>query len=243
MSDQKKHPATPARRKQAMEAGDGAHSRELGIAFELMVAIASAWLLFGGLGKSLLHTTTKLWSSSGISADGDQMIDQIRSLTFGLVMMLLPMLCAVLVAGWMSQWLQRGCRIGKPELSLGGMPGSRWLSGVFSAQGFSVPLVTAPRIVLAIVVAGVSVWVRRDDFLMLGAMNPLAMTDQLFRLVMGITTNVAVFLLASAIGDYVIKRISFERRIRMTDQELRDELRMTNGDPVIKQQQKSLRRV
>jgi flagellar biosynthetic protein FlhB len=52
--------------------------------------------------------------------------------------------------------------------------------------------------------------------------------------------EVAIVLLLASLIDYAVQWFGFENRIRMSDQELRDELRSQNGDPVVSQQRQRM---
>jgi len=57
---------------------------------------------------------------------------------------------------------------------------------------------------------------------------------------MQITFHVGLVLLASSAVDYWMHYLGFEKRIRMTDQELRDEIRAQDGDPLVNSQRQAL---
>ena len=69
-----------------------------------------------------------------------------------------------------------------------------------------------------------------------------AMAQQLFSLVLLICSHVAVALLMVSLLDFGMKYWGFEKRIRMTDQQLRDETRMQNGDPQTSARRRELQR-
>ncbi len=48
-------------------------------------------------------------------------------------------------------------------------------------------------------------------------------------------------ILAIAVGDYALKRFKWEKDIRMTPQELKEELRQESGDPIVKGKRRSMR--
>jgi flagellar biosynthetic protein FlhB len=65
----------------------------------------------------------------------------------------------------------------------------------------------------------------------------------LFSLILTVTFHVALALLLASAADYGLKFLGHQRRLRMTDQQLRDELRMQNGDPQTRNRQRQLQRV
>lgn len=61
------------------------------------------------------------------------------------------------------------------------------------------------------------------------------------RLLGGAAIKLALAALVVGAIDYVVKRIALERRLRMTHQELQQELRETEGDPLVRRRRKLLR--
>jgi flagellar biosynthetic protein FlhB len=69
------------------------------------------------------------------------------------------------------------------------------------------------------------------------------MVTKMFSLILTVTFHVALALLVTSVADYWLKFIGHQRRIRMTDQQLRDELRMQNGDPQIHARRRRMNRI
>src|SRR5262249_8566719 len=67
---------------------------------------------------------------------------------------------------------------------------------------------------------------------------------QIFRLgasiVCSIVVRIAVLLIVLAIIDYVWQRFRLERQLRMTKQEVKEEMRRMEGDPKIKQRRRQI---
>jgi flagellar biosynthetic protein FlhB len=61
-------------------------------------------------------------------------------------------------------------------------------------------------------------------------------------LVFDVATWAAVVLLTLAVLDYGYQRFTFERQIRMSREEIREELKQTEGNPVIRQRVRQLQR-
>ena len=60
--------------------------------------------------------------------------------------------------------------------------------------------------------------------------------------IFGLLRNIALTLWVISIGDYIFSKVMLERDLRMTKQEIRDELRQSDGDPLIKSRQRALAR-
>ena len=84
---------------------------------------------------------------------------------------------------------------------------------------------------IAFIAAGAGCWMQSERILLLSSQPVELMAENLGHIVLAVALQVAVALFVLALIDYGIERWSFNRRMRMTDQQLRDELRMQNGDP------------
>jgi flagellar biosynthesis protein FlhB len=73
------------------------------------------------------------------------------------------------------------------------------------------------------------------------AVSLTATVDHAMRLLVRLSGAVAALMTVLAILDYVYQRFSFMKQMRMTKQELRDELRQSDGDPLIKSRIRRLR--
>lgn len=58
----------------------------------------------------------------------------------------------------------------------------------------------------------------------------------------GLLRNVAVALWVLAVADYIFAKVMLERDLRMTKQEIRDEMRQSEGDPLVKSRLRALSR-
>lgn len=76
----------------------------------------------------------------------------------------------------------------------------------------------------------------------IAALDLTQMQEVSARLVGRTVTYACLTFLTIALADYLIERWRFERSIRMTRQEMRDEHKETEGDPLIKSRIKSLQR-
>ena len=88
-----------------------------------------------------------------------------------------------------------------------------------------------------------TIWIQRNDFFILSNGPADGLVAKLFSLILTITLHVAFALLVTSTADYWLKFASYQRRIRMTDQQLRDELRMQNGDSQIRARRRQLNRI
>ena len=240
------HPATVARRQQARLDGDVPKSFELAASLQMIGALLAAYLLLGQIGNWIRGWTAETWSAAGsdLSVNTNEVTSQIQNMIGGCLAVLVPILLLLLLVGVASHWIQTGPmflskRI-SPDPSRLGV--GNWKRQVFSISTLAFLFVGIPKSLIAGVVVCLSSWIHRNEFFALANFPTDTMVEKLFALILTITFHVAFALLLASAADYWLKFTSYQRRIRMTDQQLRDELRMQNGDPQIRARQRQIRR-
>jgi len=95
-------------------------------------------------------------------------------------------------------------------------------------------------LVFGILLAGV--WSRWDSILALGSTNIEAVGQFVWTTMIDLCRNVAAALLILSVIDYGFQRWKYEQDLMMTDEELREEMKMTQGDPQIKSRRRKVQR-
>ena len=246
-ADDRIHLPTPARREQAKREGDIPKSFELAAALQLIGAIAVAYLLLGGIGRRISSWTTEHWSEAGaqISINESQVTAQLQNLSGVLLYALAPLLILLMLVGIASHWIQTGPvfisnKLAPDTTRVG--PGN-WTRRLFSIEGMAFLIVGIPKTLVALGVLGLASWHYRFEFLQLANYPADVLVSKLFGLVLTVVIFVAFALLVTSLADYWLKYSSHQRRLRMTDQQLRDELRSQNGDPQVRSRQREMRRI
>jgi flagellar biosynthetic protein FlhB len=127
----------------------------------------------------------------------------------------------------------------KPDLSkLSPMKG---LKRIFGIEGV-INLLKGMFKISAVGLAGfLTLWPERSRIASALDMEPQAMLSLLLALTMKLMVAALVVIAAMAAADYVWQRQRFQARHRMSRQELRDELKQSEGDPQIKGRIRQLR--
>jgi flagellar biosynthetic protein FlhB len=240
------HPASPYRREQAIRDGDGARSFELSAAIQALAAIGVGFLFLGGLAQWVGDWTRDTWSNAArnISFEPTAATQQLRDTAFAGSLAMAPILIAMFAAGVLAHMSQCGVRLRTNRVlpELGRIAPQKWWQHVFSMHAISLPFVSLPKTVVAFATAVVNFWMQKEAFFGLGNLPVEQIGREMYSLVLGVCFHVAVVLFALSLVDYGLQRWSFERRIRMTDQQVRDEARMQNGDPQVLHQYRALHR-
>ncbi|MGR3910955.1 flagellar biosynthesis protein FlhB [Burkholderia sp. SR8] len=241
--------ATPRRREKAREEGQVARSRELASFALLAAGFYGAWLLAGPSGARLqamlrgafafdratAFDTHRMLSAAGTaSAEGFAALLPILALT-GLAALLAPMA----LGGWLIS--QKTF-----ELKFDRLNPIAGLGRMFSIQG---PIQLGMSLAKTLVVGGIggiAIWRSKDELLGL-ATQPLgsALADAMHLVAVCCGTTVAGMLVVAAL-DVPFQLWQYNKKLRMTKEEVKREHRENEGDPHVKgrirQQQRAIAR-
>ncbi|MCE9556294.1 MAG: EscU/YscU/HrcU family type III secretion system export apparatus switch protein [Planctomycetes bacterium] len=238
------HPATPHRRRQAREQGNVARSQDLGSAVVLLCGVAT--LTYFGAGLAGYLTTMlrdQLGGKAWLTIHASDVTSHMASLTYGLAATLLPILALLMVAGAITQLAQSGFLL-FPERSV--FDAQR----INPAQGFArlFSLDNVMRTLLGLIklaaVAALTAWCTLDNQQSItaaagGELSQLG--SSLVNVVLWTCLKIGGLLLSLGIADYGYQWWRHERSLRMTTQEIREELRSLQGDPQTAARRKGLR--
>lgn len=231
--EERPHKATPARLKRAREEGDVAHSHELAFAIEMFAGLGTLWFSVGAIGRGLQQATMGYWSNHAINGSDAAILESSQLMLWSGLRLILPLMLALFVVGAMAHLLQTRFLVNRPKLSKSRVRPEYWFGNVFSANGVTQLSISAPKILLGLVVGGLSLWWNRNAIFSLGGLPTDALATTLFQVVAIAGFSVGGTLLACSLFDYGLQWYRFEQRNRLTDQELREELHGQTGDPQI----------
>lgn len=234
---------TPRRLDKAQQEGQVPRSQELLAATVLLSGAATIAWLGGGLGRHAVGLVHDLgWTLTvGPMAEGDA-VALLRTVMQGALVALLPVmlmvLAPVLVVGGMQA---RGVMSAKPITpDLSRLDPIKGLKRLFGAEGWF----TLFKALLKIVVLGVitwtalrAAWPNMAQLLGGEAAAALAVTRSVSIRIVVLTA--LAFLLLSII-DYLFASWRHQKQLRMTRQEIIQEHRESEGDPLLKSRMRSL---
>lgn len=249
-TDDRTHPASRIRLRQARDNGDVAKSQELASSIQMIGAILIAWLLFGQIGHWLMSSTTGMWNGNhGIEiGDSNEMAAQfttgMRRLIYSSLGVLLPVFALVLLTGIASHWCQTGPLFLPKKVALDAdrLSPKHWWNQLLSWKSMAFPLIGLPKSLLALGVMGGSCWINRDEFFLLGAYPADEMVRAMFGLILQTCSHVAVVLLLASVVDFGFAWSALQQRLKMSDQQTRDEARMEEVNPRVKSMQQKRQR-
>ncbi|WP_412526915.1 flagellar biosynthesis protein FlhB [Burkholderia lata] len=241
--------ATPRRREKAREEGQVARSRELASFALLAAGFYGAWLLAGPSGGHLQAMLRGAFTFDRATAfDTNRMLSAAGSASLEGFAALLPILALTGVAALLAPMALGGWLISSKtfELKFDRLNPISGLGRIFSIQG---PIQLGMSLAKTLVVGGIggiAIWRSKDELLAL-ATQPLgvALPDALHLIAVCCGTTVAGMLVVAAL-DVPYQIWQYNKKLRMTKEEVKREHRENEGDPHVKgrirQQQRAIAR-
>jgi flagellar biosynthesis protein FlhB len=236
---------TPKRREEAREKGRVARSREVSSVAGLAACLIYFYFNATGLLEKITAIMTSTFRSAGRVTIG---IDNVQLLLVGLLfkvfILLMPIFIVVFVVGVIANVIQVGALFSpsaiQPELSK--IDPLKGLQRLFSMNSF-VELIK--NILKMLIIGMVSYLVIKNE---VNGFQPLAEQTvweillYLGKITFKILLTTCWILIILAIMDYVYQRWEYEKGLRMSRQEIKEEFKNSDGDPAIKARIKRLQR-
>jgi flagellar biosynthetic protein FlhB len=235
---------TQKRLDDALKKGDVVKSTELS-SFVMLAGGALALALFGQNAARQFTTnfTVFLANPGDMALDAGGMAALMQKCMLGLFAIVAPAFGLMLVAALAGHLLQHRPFFStekiKPDLSkLSPIAGFKRLFGL---DGLVNLIKGVAKIVLVGTAAFLAVWPERSRLASALDMNPLGVASLAIALIGKMLIASLIVLAAIAALDYFYQRQRFLARHRMTRQELKDEIKQSEGDPTVKARIRQIR--
>ncbi len=244
-SQERTESATPRRREEVRRRGQTARSADVNAAVALLVGV----LFLRWWGDAFVTQSLAALRQALGSLDRPDLTPQTiwNAGTEGFMIalpILGPVFAVMVIAGTSASLAQVG-------ISFTAQPLQPDFSRINPAQGFQRlfsprSLVELLKSIAKLAVVGFVVYRvladRIDDIALMPLVPFLSGVALATNIVFDLATWSAVVLFILAVADYGYQRFSFERQIRMSRDEVREELKQTEGNPVIRQRVRQLQR-
>ncbi|MCL6636878.1 MAG: flagellar biosynthesis protein FlhB [Alicyclobacillus sp.] len=236
-ADEKTERATPHRRRKARQEGRVPRSTDLTSALALLAAVAALHAWGGTVWANSLD-----WLRNSLSGQGpaDWTVPAVTALLrHGMVQIaqaVSPILAAAAVVGGLAAMVQAG-GVFVPRLALPDLQRINPLAGwkrLFSGRSLIETAKACLRLAVLAWLAYATTRGQVAQLELLSGMDPAVMAVDLGGRLYHLALMGAALLVLIAAGDYAYQRFAYERSLRMTRRELRDELREQEGDPQLK---------
>lgn len=245
-SGEKTEPATPKRKQEARRKGQAARSNELSSALVLLAALIFIFQVMPTSLAGYLSFANNTWQ--------DLHHDDLNVITAGRMFwvialqigqVVLPLFAVVFLVALISSTLQVGLLLSATPLqpSLQKINPLEGLKRLFSKKA----LVEFLKSLLKLGGVGLIVYQSAASALgwslnHIGADLQSSLAD-LSQLVFSTSMRVIAFLLALGLVDYVYQRLEFNKNLRMTKQEIKEEYRQAEGDPQLRARMRERQRL
>ncbi|MBN2397401.1 MAG: flagellar biosynthesis protein FlhB [Deltaproteobacteria bacterium] len=237
--------ATPKKREKARQKGQVAKSREASSVAVLLAGLVFFWLGSAWMGERIMVLTR--WSITQSSWFGVD-CSNIQSLTIDVIyrslVMVSPLFLAALFVGLVVNFLQVGFVLSAEAVQ-------PKFSKIDPIQGairlFSLrSLVELVKNIFKLLVVGFAVYLivrgEAERFVLLVDQSVWGILLYISRVAFKIILSVCLVLIVLAVFDYLYQKWEFEKEMRMTKQEVKDESKQSEGDPLVKARIRRLQR-
>ncbi len=244
--DSKTEEATEKKVRDSIEKGQIPVSREAPIFASMLALLIIMSFLMSDNVRKLTYTLARLIDDpSGIrlrnGADAISFLTEIGMSAAGLI---IPIVIVLLIAGLASSFLQNAPRLVfdriQPEMSrISIMKG--W-ERIFGAQGRVEFAKSVFKFVAVSLV--VSIVLRAEEAVAVNALfsDPTAVPELVLTTAMRLVSAISIATIVLVSLDLVWARFHWRREMRMTKQEIKDEFKQAEGDPILKSRMRSLAR-
>ncbi|MFD1862082.1 flagellar biosynthesis protein FlhB [Planococcus chinensis] len=244
-SGEKTEKATPQKRQESKRKGQVAKSAELPSAMIMIGGI----LLLSFLGSWMLDQVLAIYRinfTEYITWDWTE--KNVRTLFEGMTMnamkLMAPMMGAAIVFGILGNFIQVGAMFTTDPLKmkLDRLDPIQGAKRIFSVRA----LVELAKSLLKISIIGFAaftvLWGEKEELFLLSQKSLTESLSFIGGLVLKLGITASIILLVLAILDYMYQKYEFEKNIRMSKQDIKDEYKKSEGDPLIKQKIKERQR-
>lgn len=241
----KQHEATDHRREQAREKGQVAKSQDLASAALLLAAVGV--LMYWGDGIIILLTDqmrSHLGGDAQMQVNKGEIAAHWHELTWAVGKVMLPIFGVFVLVAVASNLGQIGFLFLPDKLAadFSRVSPLKGLKRIFSISNAARLGFGVFKIIVVSVIAAWSIWGEQDKILRLGEMGVGQIAKYLTNIALNTCFKIGVALLVLAIIDYIFQRWKQEQDLRMTTQEVREEMKTLQGDPQVIARRKAVQR-
>jgi flagellar biosynthetic protein FlhB len=241
--EEKTEQATPRKRQELRDKGEVAKSRELPSVAVLLSALI-ALSLFGSY--TYYHIQVIMKGAFSLPTMNDLNISEFivfaQKVTTHFILALSPLLAAVFVAAILSNIMQVGFVLSGESIApkLSKIDPIKGFGKLVSKQAFMELFKSLLKLVIIGSVGYLTVKGEMNNVALLGGMDLNAILSYILVTIFKIFIRCTLAMIFLVVIDYAFQKWDFEKRNKMTKQEVKDEFKRTEGDPLIKSRIKSI---
>jgi flagellar biosynthetic protein FlhB len=241
---QKTEEPTPKKLREAREKGEVAKSQEVGhwfmiLAFAAMVGVFGPWLT--GSVADALFALIERPHAFDLSSDGSRqvVIGMLRDIALALLVPGLMVVAAALASSLMQTGFVFSAESLKPKLSKISL--IEGFKRQFSAKALAEFVKGVLKIALVALIVMLAIWPKREQLNDLAQMEMLQLLDVMQSTALRVLIAVLAMMTVIAALDYAFQQYQHVKKLRMTRQEVKDEFKQSEGDPMVKARLRQIR--
>ncbi|HOM18179.1 MAG TPA: flagellar biosynthesis protein FlhB [Thermoguttaceae bacterium] len=242
---EKSHEPTYHRRQKAREEGHVARSHDFSSALLLVVGVVLLALLGDGMVQWTVRFAQRLWGSAiELQGDAAWAIQCWNGVCVELAKAVLPFLGLMMAAGVLVHLIQTGLLFTPQKLApdLERIDPLQGMRRIFSFANLLRIVFGVFKIVIIGAIAWAALAAEWETILGLAGMELLQGAGYMAQIILSTTFKIALAMLILAILDYGYQKWRYEQDLKMTTQELREEMRNLEGDPHVIARRKAVQR-
>lgn len=228
---------TAKKRSEARKKGNVAKSREAASVAVLFAGMATL-SVFGSFMYNHLKTVMEKGFVMVENPDVDLLglMDLCRDMVLRFIVILLPTMAAVVVVSVLANVMQTGIMFTWEPLApkMSKINPMKGLARLVSKQAFMEAFKSLAKLAIVGCVAYWTVKGEMDRLLTLGGLEVSSVGLYIFKIVLKIFFRVGLAMILLAVIDYAFQKWQYEDKLRMTKQEVKEEFKRTEGDPLVK---------
>lgn len=244
-ADEKTEEATPKKKSDSRKKGQVPRSKDVGLAIT-MIATTLVIVTLSGFVVSLLRDNIIYFlGDMGTIEVTESSLKGINTLVLSkAALAIMPVILPIMIAGVAASLIQSGFLVVKDAIkpSFGKLNPINGFKNMFSKKSL-VELVK--NLILISIIMFIAYNYIKDNFnkiMQIGNIYLPSLGVEVKSLLIGIFVKICVLLVVVAIIDYVVQYRLFQKEIRMTKQEIKEEYKQMEGDPQIKSKIKQKQR-
>jgi flagellar biosynthesis protein FlhB len=231
---------------ESRQKGQVAKSEDLSGAFSLLGGLI-IFLAFGSSITAMFHRTMSRTLAGEISADirsVESIYNAAKVVAYDAIITVAPIMIMAAIAAYIGNFIQVGWLVTfdplQPKLNkLSPLSG---IKRIFGPRGLVKTVVNSIKLIMMIVVSYLFIASNIDTIAVLPKLTPLAGLSAILRLIFVLAIILAVLLLFIAVIDYLYQRFQHTKDLRMSKQEVKDERKTMEGDPMLKGRRRQMAR-
>ena len=236
---------TERRLQEARKKGQVPRSRELNTMLSLILASIALLVLGGGISRNIMQISVEGFSiSRELAFDANQLPFQFMYMASQTLLALSPFMAVMLVAALAGPLMMGGWSFSLETISfkLEKLNPIKGLARIFSLKGL-VELVKALAKFVLLIGAAILVFFTIDQQLLsLSSMSPKAAGIEAVSVLVQVLLILSATTILIVALDVPFELWNHQKQLRMTKQEIKDEMKETDGNPQVKQRIRTMQR-